>query len=136
LQFKGQVSLPEGTGEAAAADDFPRIGLVPFFIGLLAVFVSVVFMRDLQFNALNLILWLGGVALIGWSFIGLPFAPRAWLASLQERRERGAGWTMAVTRWGLLVVFVIGIVLYFQMSQFNTVTSDMGSVQVENLLDV
>lgn len=87
-----------------------------------------------RFNPLNLALWLGSIFFITRAFwipakrMGTWAKVRAFFGQRQ--------WGMSISRWGLLLLAVIALVLFFRFYRLNQVPPEMVSDQAEKLLDV
>jgi hypothetical protein len=134
LQFKGEFVLAEFKKQIETAQ-FPLVKLIPFLGGLAAIVAAVFTMQELRFTPLNLSFWLGGLVLLAYAFLEVQLDRGQWWDRFNEFRARQR-WHIPVSRWGLVVLAALAVVLYFQTARFDQVTADMGSAQVENLLDV
>jgi 4-amino-4-deoxy-L-arabinose transferase-like glycosyltransferase len=89
-----------------------------------------------RFTAANLTLWLGAIAffiLAFWIRAPRTFEPLKW--SLREFLAREA-WTIRVTRWGLAILFVAAISIFFRTYRLDLVAPEMTSDHAEKLTDV
>jgi len=101
---------------------------------ILAVFAFLLFGGGV-FNVLNTLLWL--LSLI---FIFLAFWKRKKVKRLNIRSKikkfNKEGWRIRVTRWTLIVLSVISVVLFFNFYRLDSVPPEMLSDQAEKLLDI
>ncbi len=132
--LRGEWHLPPVKPEAEESIstsiriEFLIIGLV------LAVFAFLLFGGGM-FNILNFILWLSSIV-----FIFLAFWKRKEKKHLDIRSAfkqfNQAGWRIPVTRWTLIVLAVIAVVLFFNFYRLESVPPEMLSDQAEKLLDI
>lgn len=132
--IRGEWHLPPMKSEAEESMtisfriEFLLIGII------LAVFAFLLFGGGV-FNVLNTLLWL--LSLI---FIFLAF----WKRKKRKRIDIRAkikqfyeeGWRLQVTRWTLIVLAVIAVVLFFNFYRLDSVPPEMLSDQAEKLLDI
>jgi hypothetical protein len=133
LQFRNELTLPETKPETEVEDTTP-VKLIPFIFGFITLAGAFFFLRELRFTQTNLILWLGSIVLIAYSLTAIKLDLKRWAARLSEFRAQKS-WSLTFTRANLVILLVVGVVLFFQTHQLQTVTPDMGSAQAENLLD-
>jgi hypothetical protein len=104
-------------------------------IGVLLAILSFLLFGSGVFGFLNLLVW--GLSLV---FIFLTF----WQHSKREKsgwnhfwsRFQVEGWQFKVTRWTVIVLAVIGVILFFNFYRLDSVPPEMVSDQAEKLLDI
>jgi hypothetical protein len=87
-----------------------------------------------RFTSINVILWLLAIATCMLAFWQGPLPFRGWAAWLREHLR--LPWRFSISSWTLLVLVVVGLVLFFRLSQLNEVPPEMVSDHAEKLLDV
>ena len=106
-----------------------------FIIGIvLAVFAFLMFGSG-SFGLFNIVLW--GLSII---FIFLSFRDRVMHKSLNFKacweRFLENGWQIRISRWTVIVLAVIAVVLFFNFYRLDSVPPEMVSDQAEKLLDI
>jgi hypothetical protein len=133
------VRLPEGD-PAPGMQTFRWEGLLVGFLLLAAAFAffaSVGEWNVPEFNLLNTSLWILGIGYVVWAF--LPPAQEPRLKTLRRRATgllSAPGWKVTLTRWGLLMIAAIALILFFRFYRLNSVPAEMVSDHAEKLLDV
>lgn len=145
--YKGYLRLAAGPKSLAVSDGLDAQGLVvnviPLFAGLLLMLVTFLAFGKLEgldvprFNLFNTPIWLLSIFLIARGF----YAPGSanGLARLRERTIallRKPGWRIHLTRWTVVLLVVIGVVLFFRFYRLDTLPNEAVSDQTEKLLDV
>jgi 4-amino-4-deoxy-L-arabinose transferase-like glycosyltransferase len=90
-----------------------------------------------KFNPVNVFVWLLSILLLLWAFYLPPEENR--LAQLRDRIAgflRKPGWQINISRWTLLLLAVIGVVLFLRFYRLDTLPNEAVSDQTEKLLDV
>ena len=89
-----------------------------------------------NFNAANTLLWLLSIGYIVWALWEPRDHPiRAWLGQLPGA-VRQPVWKLSISRWAVLLVVVVGIVLFYRFYRLETLPAEMVSDHAEKLLDV
>ncbi len=89
------------------------------------------------FDLLNTTIWLFSIGYIVWAFY-LPSGGNK-LARFRERLSgffKNSNWQINISRWTLLLLLVVGVVLFFRFYRLNSVPNEAVSDQAEKLLDV
>ncbi len=86
-----------------------------------------------DFNFLNTALWLLSIGYLVWTF-AIPRRNLGWDRLKNTLRQRK--WKITITRWGLLLLAIIGIVLVYRFYHLSTLPAEMVSDHAEKLLDV
>ncbi|NSW51926.1 MAG: glycosyltransferase family 39 protein [Anaerolineae bacterium] len=114
-----------------------RMREVPFLISIPMLLGALVAFGGQRFTALNLFLWLGGVALMVAGLWNLPEAGRlkiqvkqAWQTITRPVHP------IHVTRWQILMILVALIVVFYRTYLLDVVPGEMFSDHAEKLLDV
>jgi len=119
------------------ADPLTIRGLI-FVLSLIMGGLTFYYMMDNTFNASNLAIWAITVLLHLRAF---------WLSEPRKQKQGSAirrmadfftrrEWTIRITRWGLLVIAVSGLVLFFRTYRLYDVPLEMTSDHAEKLMDV
>jgi 4-amino-4-deoxy-L-arabinose transferase-like glycosyltransferase len=112
-----------------------RIGLEFIVISLFLAMMAFLLFGNGRFGVLNTLLW--GLALI---FVVLAFwesdnIRKVDLIGLWKRLIKH-GWCLRVTRWTLIVLAVIAVILFFNFAQLDSVPTEMISDHAEKLMDI
>ncbi len=114
-------------------------GLVMGLVLMLLTFATFSMPRGMEvpvFNFINTALWLLSVAYLVWAF----YIPRSGgLPGVRERIRRflaQPNWKITLTRWSVLLLLVIGVVLFFRFYRLNSLPQEAVSDHAEKLLDV
>lgn len=138
LRGEARPALPP-VGNAQADDlRMRKEGLVVGGILLFLAFVTfgVPVNRAHDFNLINLTLWLAGLGYLIWGLmLPLSYAPADALQRLRQIAVQPS-WRITVGRWGLLLLLVSAVVLFFRFYRLDTVPAEMVSDHAEKLLDV
>ncbi len=104
-------------------------------LGVLLAVLSFILFGNSQFKWLNTALWLLAILLLALAFWQSRKSDQKNLkARLVEMIKRGL--QIKKTPWGIAVLAVIAVILFFNFSQLNSVPAEMVSDQAEILLDV
>lgn len=99
-----------------------------------AVFAFLAFGSGI-FGFLNLSLWLLSLVCFFLAFWrreeGKRFSFRAWWGAFRDK-----GWVLTITRWTVIVLAVVAVVLFFNFYRLDSVPPEMVSDQAEKLLDI
>jgi 4-amino-4-deoxy-L-arabinose transferase-like glycosyltransferase len=111
---------------------FRRVPLIASFVlGVLAFF----FFGGNLFTNLNVSLWLLAIGLFVYSL----WVPKvSWREAWQRTRDffTGDSWSLKITPWLILLVFIWGVAIFFRFSDLNTIPAEPFSDHAEKLLDV
>jgi hypothetical protein len=91
-----------------------------------------------QFNLLNTALWILSVGYIVWSF-WIPREGSTGASGVWQKVKNflaAPSWKITLTRWGVLLLLVAGVILFFRFYRLNNVPAEMVSDHAEKLLDV
>ena len=94
-------------------------------------------LRSNEFNALNLAVWIYTFCFILWC-LWLPGEAK-WLSGIKgffRSLIKDKNWQITLSRWGIIMLVVIGIVIFFRTYQLASVPGEMFSDQAEKLYDV
>jgi len=99
-----------------------------------AVFAFLAFGSGI-FGFLNISLWLLSLVCFFLAFWrrekGIRFSFRAWWINFRDK-----GWALTITRWTIIVLAVVAVILFFNFYRLDSVPPEMVSDQAEKLLDV
>ena len=106
-----------------------------FLIGLLMAMLAFVLFGSGTFGLLNTSLWILSILFIFLSF---------WEKGEPERspfteflgRFKPEGWHICISRWTIIVLAVIAVILFFNFHRLESVPPEMVSDQAEKLLDI
>lgn len=111
-------------------------------IGLVLMLLAFLFFgrgsRDVpRFNFINTLLWVLSIGYLVWAFWQTDDRPktpiwqmlRGWWAKI-------SGLRIAVSAWGILLIVVVGLVVFFRVYRLDAVPAEMFSDHAEKLLDV
>jgi len=87
------------------------------------------------FTELNVTLWLLAILFFVWAFWQARADQPTFLQRLKDFLFRDR-WQITVTRWTLLVLVVVGIVVFFRIYNLTGVPSEPFSDHAEKILDV
>ncbi len=121
--------------EVGFGSDLSRVRAIPLILAAVLSVVAFITLGKNQFTLLNVTLWLTALACFIWAFwITNPAAIPIWkrLADFFRRES----WAISVTRWSLLLLAVIGLVVFFRAYDINGVPSEPFSDHAEKILDV
>ena len=133
LRNEWQLRPHPETGDSRK-DPF-TVRLVPLFISLPLAAIAFWEFSDNRFTSLNLALWFTSLA----AFVAAFWLPQTSIESLWMRLKAFSGrekWHISVTSWGLLVLVIAALVVFFHTYQLSEVAPEMTSDHAEKLLDV
>lgn len=88
-----------------------------------------------QFNLVNVVVWLTGALFVMRGFWLDAPQTRSWLARWRERLSN-QDWRRVLSGWGLAVLLVAGVVIFFRVYRLQQAPAEMVSDHAEKLLDV
>lgn len=128
--------LPKYRPDLMKNDEPQTIRKTELILGiLLGVVAFITFGGDHLFNSVNLLTWLGSIFLIGRAF-WVPSTNTTQVISRLRKFIQDSSWQLTVSRWSLLILFVLAIGFFFRFYQLNSVPLEMVSDHAEKLLDV
>ena len=112
-----------------------RIRWLPLILGIVLSLVAFLILGDNLFTQLNVTLWVLAIIFFVWAF-WLPGdnQPLFW-PRLKDFFSRDS-WQFKITRWTLLVLAVVVIVVFFRVYNIGGVPSEPFSDHAEKILDV
>jgi hypothetical protein len=102
-----------------------------------AVIAFMLFTKN-RFTTLNVALWALSLGLFLYAFLQseqLPSVKAGFSRVMQVLRGQNA-WNIRISRWGLLLLAVIGLIAFFRFYHLDTLPIDMVSDHAEKLLDI
>jgi len=107
-----------------------------FFLigGFLAIFAFILFGSG-TFGFLNTILWILSLLFIFLSFWEKTNKKGINLKALWEKFS-STGWHIRISRWSVVVLAVVAVILFFNFYRLDSVPPEMVSDQAEKLLDI
>ncbi|HCU57167.1 MAG TPA: hypothetical protein DF984_02905 [Anaerolineaceae bacterium] len=118
----------DGTLSMTVKTQYLLIGTV------LAVFAFVLFGTG-EFGFLNTSLWVLSLAFIFLAFREKK-ADRPFSFTTLWGQLKGGGWQIRITRWTLIVLAALAVILFFNYYRLDSVPPEMLSDQAEKLLDI
>jgi hypothetical protein len=129
---------------AAHADPEPQIDEMDFHWGEAAIgapvaVIAFMLFTNNRFTALNVVLWALSLGLFLVAFLQ---GERLLNVKAGLRRAFGGlhgpqdGWNIRISRWGLLLLAVTGLVVFFRFYHLDTLPIEMVSDHAEKLLDI
>ena len=121
--------------EAGSGSDSLRVKPLPLILGLALSAAAFFTLGGNLFTLSNVILWVLAIILIVWAF----WLPRSDQASFWQRIMaffHHDSWQLKITRWTLLVLAVVAIVVFFRVYNISGVPSEPFSDHAEKILDV
>jgi 4-amino-4-deoxy-L-arabinose transferase-like glycosyltransferase len=132
--WRGEWTLVPQHSSESRADTF-KIGRVTFFAAILLALVALLALGGNLFTPFNMTLWALALILLVWSLWQRgPEAEPVWKRLWTFLRQKA--WLIRVTRWTLLVLVVIAVVVFFRVYQLNQVPAEPFSDHAEKILDV
>ncbi len=132
--LRGEWKLADVPENGTAGDPL-RARLIPLVLALILSIAAFLALNKNLFTLLNLSLLVASLACFLWAF-WVPTLGRvpAWrrLAGFLRRDA----WILTITRWGLLCLAVIGLVVFFRVYNIGGVPSEPFSDHAEKILDV
>jgi len=121
---------PDAAGPMSTSfrSEFLLIGIV------LGIFAFILFGSG-SFGFLNTLLWTLAVGFIFLAFWEPAKGQNFWLKASWKKLKSG-GWQFHITRWTLIVLAVMAVVLFFNFHRLESVPPEMVSDQAEKLLDI
>jgi 4-amino-4-deoxy-L-arabinose transferase-like glycosyltransferase len=116
--------------------DMFSVRIFAFIASLVLSALTFYSMKDNLFTGINVTLWAGTIF-----FHLLAFWVPQPISNKQKKFHLGdffsrSEWTFRITRWGLLVLAVIAVTIFFRTYQLSQVPGEMTSDHAEKLLDV
>ncbi len=107
----------------------------PLFLSVPLLLAAFIFFGGNRFNAINLTLWLLGIAV----FIGAFYLPLRrttnWITRARQFLERRS-WSLDITPWTVLMLAALALVIFFRFYRLDQVPGEMFSDHAEKLMDV
>jgi hypothetical protein len=112
-----------------------RVRIVPLVLTLLLSIAAFLTLGKNLFTLLNVTLWLAALGCFIWAFRS-PIG--SWIPAWKRLVDffRRESWVVPVTRWTLLLLAVIGLVVFFRVYNLGEVPSEPFSDHAEKILDV
>jgi 4-amino-4-deoxy-L-arabinose transferase-like glycosyltransferase len=125
------VDLPAGEQRV----DPLRVRSLGLWLGTLLALLAFVAFGGNLFTSLNISLWVAALAMLIWAFWVPQPGAQSWIGRLIEALQQG-NFRLTVSRYGLLLLAVSALILFFRLYRLNTVPPEMVSDHAEKLLDV
>ena len=109
-------------------------GMLAAVAGLLAIAAFLTFAGN-QFSLLNVFPWLLSILLFWVVFWRFDLSLKGSLKRIGDFFQK-TEWNLTISRWGLLVLLVVGVVLFYRFSQTLSVPAEPFSDHAEKILDV
>jgi 4-amino-4-deoxy-L-arabinose transferase-like glycosyltransferase len=132
--FRKEWSLA-ATPEGSFISDPMKIRRLPLIVGSLLGVAAFLALGGNKFTWVNVTLWLGAILCFVFAFwlpnkAAAPVWPRLRAFFRQET------WQIRFTRWGLLVMAVAAVVIFFRVYNLNHLPAEATSDHAEKILDV
>ena len=104
-------------------------------IGIVLGIFSFILFGSGSFGLLNTLLWtlsIGFILIAFWE----PAKGKNFRLMASWKKLKSGGWQFHITRWTLIVLAVIAVVLFFNFHRLESVPPEMVSDQAEKLLDI
>ncbi|MEA3326484.1 MAG: glycosyltransferase family 39 protein [Chloroflexota bacterium] len=103
--------------------------------GIILAILAFLLFGNGRFTLLNTTLWLLSLCFV---FLAFWQGKQSSLASIKSFLQsiQDEGWRIRFTRWGLIVLATIAVILFFNFHRLNSVPPEMVSDQAEKLLDI
>jgi hypothetical protein len=125
------VDLKKPTGESLSTQIQFEFLFSSFFLAILAFLLF----GNGIFGFLNTLVWVLAIIfffLAFWQFSGIHLSK---LKEIWQRLMHG-GWRIQVTRWMLIVMAAMAVILFFNFARLESVPPEMVSDQAEKLMDI
>ena len=131
---RGNWQLADHKQDAARSMPL-HIKLEFLLVGLLLALIAFLLFGNGIFGFLNTFIWILSLVFVIIAFLK---PVRGWTFSLKAAYERlkRQTWTIRVTRWTVVVLAVIAVILFFNFYRLDSVPPEMLSDQAEKLLDI
>jgi 4-amino-4-deoxy-L-arabinose transferase-like glycosyltransferase len=136
--------LPENSSRT----DIPKVRLLPLLVGVALALLAFYEFGNNMFTGINVTLWVGAMAFIvsalwvrkpgsqpGESDGNTPVQDKSIWERLMNFLRRDS-WTLKATRWTLLILVVVAVVIFFRLYNITGVPSEPFSDHAEKILDV
>jgi hypothetical protein len=108
---------------------------VQFILAIILGLAAFWFFKGNLFTKFNVFLWVTSLVFLIWSFWQGHFAPFSWLRRLGDFVRRPS-WRVDISRWMVLVLGVVLLVVFFRVYRLDQVPNEMVSDHAEKLLDI
>jgi len=128
-------TLAEPESGQTVSQDTLHIRLAPLLAGTLFAIAAFVLFGGNKFTPANLTLWLAALSCFAWAFWKHePAGKPSWmrLRAFLGREQ----WSLNISRWTLIVLVAIGIVLFFRLSDLAGTPLEAFSDHAEKILDI
>jgi 4-amino-4-deoxy-L-arabinose transferase-like glycosyltransferase len=125
------VDLKKPTAESLSTHIQVEFLFSSFFLGILAFLLF----GNGRFGLLNILVWVLAIIfffLSFWQFSGV----HLFKVKAMWQRLMSNGWRIQVTRWTLIVLAAMAVILFFNFARLDSVPPEMVSDQAEKLMDV
>jgi len=112
-----------------------KIRLLPFLLSIPLAVVAFLSFGGNLFTPFNVAVWAPAIFCLIWAFWIPNIRSTPWWKRLQAFITRPA-WQINVTRWGLLLLAVAALVIFFRVYHLNSVPAEPFSDHAEKILDV
>ena len=121
--------------ETGSSSETFKVKILPAALGVILSVAAFISLDHNLFSVLNVILWILAIIMFVWAF-WLPGEKQlAFWGKIKDIFTRD-GWQVKISRWMVLVLVVIGIVVFFRVYNIGGIPSEPFSDHAEKLLDV
>jgi hypothetical protein len=131
--WKGEWNLPALPKSQQRADP-GTARLAPLIVSFILIPAAFLSFGGNQFNTLNLLLWAACLLAVLAAF--WVRGPGRSVVSRGMQALRAPEWRPVISRWTLLLLAVVALVMFFRIYQLNQVPPEMNSDHAEKLQDV
>jgi hypothetical protein len=126
---------PSAYPEPGTRSDMLKVRRLPLIIAVILSAAAFMTLGGNLFTPVNVSLWIMAIISFAWSFwLADENRPRVWQRVKDFlKRDR---WQVNITRWSLLALAVIAVVVFFRVYNLGGVPSEPFSDHAEKILDV
>ncbi len=121
--------------ETGSGTDNLKVRRLPLILGILLALAAWLTLNNDLFTIWNVSLWIMTIICFTWAF-WLPSEGVAPLGMRVRSFLSRESWQLKVTRWTLVVLAVVAVVLFFRIYNLNGVPSEPNSDHAEKIQDV
>jgi hypothetical protein len=127
--------VPAPQPEAEPRVDPMTVRALGLFAGIPLALLAFLSLSGNRLTSINLSLWLLATLSVIWAF----WLPAGWVAGFSKKIRSlftTHEWHFTISRWTILVVAIVALVIFFRVYRLQQVPPEMVSDQAEKLLDV
>lgn len=132
--LKGEWSLPK-LKESTSVPLYTGFKLEYLLFSLMMAILAFLFFGNGRFGLLNMLLWALAVFFFFMAFWPIKGKQPFKITAVWQQIMDG-GWHLRITRWTIIVLAVIAVILFFNFARLDSVPPEMVSDQAEKLMDI